>query len=705
MAENNEVDLFARYNTVEPTPTETPEPTGEVDLFARYARQGEGEPAPKEEQEPLETGFMDMFSGAERIAATPELGTLPEFGSTVLEEDNTFKVALGLLSTFDTEAQMQVIQEQIPGVVFEKTRDGSVIVESPTEEGGTRRSVLNRPGFSSQDAATTLTQMLAFTPAAKVAGLAASLTARVAAGFAGNAATEAAMQTAAQQVGRKGYDAGEIILAGVGGGIGEGVGHALSVRKVNKAAKKVDAPVSTLSGVKQNIKAAEEAVDATKIELTKGQKTLVPSTLDEQEYLGTLPEGMGPALKTLGDQNEQAQTAVQFLLDQIASPQAVVTGTKKIKTVAEKVIEAAETVRKERTSPLYNEALDVGADVDLNPIKQVVLEVSQDIPEKGEVAIAVKKAVAAMTPKDGSIPSIRRLHNAKLEIDKIISAKGDKAVDKQTAQEIIKIKDALVKQMGKASPLYERARQEFIKESPAVEELTESIIGKISKVGDADLSKITGMIFDTKETNPQVLLKTKKIIQDVDPGAWDEIVRTELQKRLGGVLDEGFEEGAAVQNIPLSLHKKLGFGDPQKYKIIKAALDPEARKNLDFLKTALERASRGRAKGSATSGRQQIEKRIRSGFIGSIRKFIAEPLETIAEVGIESVARKKKEAMAEALFDTKWSAEMDVIRGLSGEEAEQAMDSLLKKTMKAAAKRSAPVSGAYLGAEDDPESL
>ena len=48
---------------------------------------------------------------------------------------------------------------------------------------------------------------------------------------------------------------------------------------------------------------------------------------------------------------------------------------------------------------------------------------------------------------------------------------------------------------------------------------------------------------------------------------------------------------------------------------------------------------------------------------------------------------------------------MDVIRGLSGEEAEQAMDSLLKKTMKAAAKRSAPVSGAYLGAEDEPESL
>jgi len=57
------------------------------------------------------------------------------------------------------------------------------------------------------------------------------------------------------------------------------------------------------------------------------------------------------------------------------------------------------------------------------------------------------------------------------------------------------------------------------------------------------------------------------------------------------------------------------------------------------------------------------------------------------------------------LFDPKWSAEMDNIRGLAGEEAEQAMDSLLKKTMKAAAKRSAPVAGAYLGAEDEPRGL
>ena len=226
MAENNEVDLFSRYRRIDkgqPTPTETPEPKGEVDLFSRYRRIDKGQPTPVKEEEPLETGFMDMFSGAERVAATPELGTLPEFGSTILEEDNTFKVALGLLSTFDTKAQMQVIQEQIPGVVFEKTRDGSIIVESPTEEGGTRRSVLNRPGFSSQDAATTLAQMLAFTPAGRVAGLAKSLTAKIAAGYVGGSATEAALQTAAQQVGRKGYDAGEIILAGVGGGIGEGV--------------------------------------------------------------------------------------------------------------------------------------------------------------------------------------------------------------------------------------------------------------------------------------------------------------------------------------------------------------------------------------------------------------------------------------------------------------------------------------------------
>ena len=119
--------------------------------------------------EPIKAGLLDFVTGSERIAATPELGTLPEFAAT--PEGDTFKLAIGMLSTFDEKAQRDIIQEAIPEVVFETTRDGSTIIEVPTEDGGVRRSVLNRPGLSPRDIATATAQVLAFIPAARLAGL------------------------------------------------------------------------------------------------------------------------------------------------------------------------------------------------------------------------------------------------------------------------------------------------------------------------------------------------------------------------------------------------------------------------------------------------------------------------------------------------------------------------------------------------------
>jgi len=38
--------------------------------------------APIGQPQPPETGIADIFTGSERKEATPELGTLPEFGTT-----------------------------------------------------------------------------------------------------------------------------------------------------------------------------------------------------------------------------------------------------------------------------------------------------------------------------------------------------------------------------------------------------------------------------------------------------------------------------------------------------------------------------------------------------------------------------------------------------------------------------------------------
>ena len=42
-------------------------------------------------------------------------------------------------------------------------------------------------------------------------------------------------------------------------------------------------------------------------------------------------------------------------------------------------------------------------------------------------------------------------------------------------------------------------------------------------------------IFDAAETNPEIIKKTKKIIQDIDPDAWNELLRVEFERRIGNL--------------------------------------------------------------------------------------------------------------------------------------------------------------------------
>jgi hypothetical protein len=170
---------------------------------------------------PRETSIADIFTGSERIASTPELGSLPEFGTTT--EGDTARMAIGMLSTFDPKAQQEIIQESIPEAVFEITPDGSTIIEVPTAEGGTRRSVLNRPGFSPQDLTTATAQVLSFFPAARLAGLGKTLLQKVGIGGLGAGTTEQALQETGVALGRKERDPASTAIATVTGGAAEAI--------------------------------------------------------------------------------------------------------------------------------------------------------------------------------------------------------------------------------------------------------------------------------------------------------------------------------------------------------------------------------------------------------------------------------------------------------------------------------------------------
>ena len=635
---------------------------------------GTSAPAPIQAAAP-ETGIADIFTGSERIEATPELGTVPEFGTT--PEGNTFKIAAGLLSTANPKAQMEMIQSAIPEAVFETTPDGSTFIEVPTEGGGTRRSVLNRPGFSPQDLTTGIAQVLAFLPAAKLANLVKGIGKKIFVGGAAAGATEQATQEAGiATLGRETRDPTATGIAAVTGGLAEGVVPAVQAVRGARQAKQVGAAQGEIQQTTQSVKAAQEATEATGVPLFKAQQTGIPAQLEKQSFVAQLPAGTRSAVEGLKKQNQAAGDAVETFLGQIAPDSAVVTGAEKLRTAAQNAVQNAKNIRTEKASPIYDQAFEVGADVDIKPFNDFIGSQLEKLPESGQIAITLKKALELTKGKGKEQPSLELLHNAKVEIDQILKGAGETPIGNTTAKKLGQAKDILLQQMDEASPDYTAARQAYADASPEVTKIQDSIIGKVAKLDDTQLKQVSNKIFDPSQTNPAVIANAKKSIQDVDPEAWSQIVRVELEKRLGSI--KSTQEAGTVENIPGQLFRAL-FPNDKSTKVLMNALDAEGKKNLKFLQTALGRARLGRPGGSQTASREEIKKELRGGIFQALRNFIQKPISSAATVGEDAAFNSRAAAMAKALYDPTWKAEMKLLRELNPNSpaAARAMTQLL----------------------------
>jgi hypothetical protein len=611
----------------------------------------------KAELPPIDRGMRDFVTGSGRIAATPELGTLPEFSTT--PEGDTFRLAIGMLSTFDPKAQRDIIQETIPEAIFEATRDGSTIIEVPTQDGGVRRSVLNRPGFSPRDAMTAIAQALAFIPAAKFANLGKTLASKVMMGGAAAGATEQGLQESGIVIGRQERDPLGTGIATLLGGGAEVVMPAIQGYRAAKQAEGMGAAQEEISDVASNIRVGQEASEATGIGLWQGQQTVVPSTLEKQSFLSSLPAGTTIAMNAIKQQNTEASAAVESFLASIAPDSSLVTAGEKLRSASQGVVERIKNIRAEKSAPIYKEAFTVGADVDLGPVKKMIADNLDNLPKTGEVAKALIK-VSRLIKNDRVVkPSLEKLHNAKIEIDQMIDKRGSDSLGNTTKAKLRDVKNALLAQMDESSDGYRLARDTYAKNSPRVVKVQDSIIGKIAELDDIQLKQITGKLFDAQQTNPKIILDAKAAIREVDPEAWDQIVRAELERRIGGIRASG--EEVTAENIPGQLQRAL-FPNEKSSKVLYNALDGEQKQNLIYLQTALNRAKLGRPGGSQTATREEIKRELRGGVYQSIRNFLKEPLSTLASSGEDAAFNRNVRVMSKMLYDPTWKAEMKNIR-------------------------------------------
>lgn len=443
-----------------------------------------------------------------------------------------------------------------------------------------------------------------------------------------------------------------------------------------KIAKQAGLDVEDVSTIERTIEGAAESTEglkqATGVEtgLFPAQKTQLPSELIDQRLLTQLDASSRQAVKALETQNKQVFEATNELVNKIGSEVATEAGAARFRTAAKKALDAGKQRRSQQVKPLFDEAIKQGATVNLKPVRGIIEEALKDAPPGGDLTKTMKRIQNLIrSPAKGGSPSLRQLQKAKFQLDDMIEKFGDGALGNSVKREVVEIKQALVKQMEDASPIFKEAQNRFQELSPAVRELDDSILGQVSKVDDVSIKNIAQKIFDPKgaATDPTAIRKAKKIIDNVDPGAWDDLLRVELNRRVSAMVETIGDADLATKNIPGQLKRAI-FGNPKQRQALFAGMSKEQKKNFVFLEDVLKRAESGRQAGSPTELFRQSTERLK-GISGKLRDRIFNPIKSIQETGESAIFDRNARKFAEIMFNPKFEPRLSKLRKMDPNSA------------------------------------
>jgi hypothetical protein len=591
-------------------------------------------------------------------------------------------VAVGMMMSSNPEAQKDIVKKYFPDsdIIETKDKQGNDITVIELPDG--RRTILNKPDMSYQDTYSFLGDMALFYGPSKVGSIGKGLLAK--AGIIGvtEGATEAARQKSLQAIGsEQDVSAGDVALA-----TGTGVASELAAPIVKGLAKKIPmgkkAQAKALGVAEEQVeqatrgsKVAEEAAKEMDVDLIKAQKTGLFSDTAETAYVASLPESAQKGMDFFKKQNKQVYNAMLKFVNKIAPKEAVGKAGAKIRSTAQKAIEAKKSIRRQATSKLYNEAIK--GDKKFN-FKDTVDLVENEITDAvGKYETGLKKVKRMI---DGDI-TLKKAHNAKMALDDMIAESSRKGND-NLSRELLGVKEKFLGEIEGFSPTYKKARLEYSKLSPAVKDLEDSILGKIAKYDDTQIGNVAKQIFNPDQgvTNPKVIQEARKTIESVDPQAWKDIVRTELERRMLNIkFDSSLE---LADNVPAQIYSKL-FGSPKQRKILEQALTPEQKKRFTFLRIVTQRASKARPGGSMTAFNKQVEKRLEKGVLSKITALTA-PGETVRGVAADKIRAKNLNVISDILLNPKWSPDFEKLRRMDLESPEAGR--LFERIYKSAAK-------------------
>jgi hypothetical protein len=200
MAENNTAPLVDRFSTspiVQQSIRNVPTVVETQPLVDRYSEPGIAEPVEKpgifqgfiSGVGDVARGAVDLVTGGDRPGQDlPELIWLEN-----IPTEQSINIAAGMISNMDPKARRDVIEENLPGVKFS---DDNNIGEYQG-----KRFVVNKPGFTAQDAITLAGMLTVFIPAANLPRMFKGTLSRIGAAVTGAAGTQITLDKIAEQFG------------------------------------------------------------------------------------------------------------------------------------------------------------------------------------------------------------------------------------------------------------------------------------------------------------------------------------------------------------------------------------------------------------------------------------------------------------------------------------------------------------------------
>ena len=626
---------------------------------------------------------------AEEAAGLPEVKYLTEKLGWSGQYADAFKLAVGSIISSDDAQQIEIIQNVLPEAKINTFDSGETVISYKDEQ-----FILNRPGLSATDATRFASQLIAYLPASKMGLVAKEAMAKfsankfiapivnsatkqrltqVAAAASANAITSIGMDVGAGEMagdqGTQGVSAGRAATAAAFGGSGELLGPAYRavVRKFRGTPD--DLKYIDLGSVKQ----IKEAEKRTGIKIFEPQATEARSDALYMRVLQDLPETQRQMMSVLNEQNVQASGAVTNFLADIAEKESIQVAPKQIRDMAINAIDDMKSARSQLVKQGYEEAFSSGTMVDISEevglIDSMLSKTSSSPSNPVRTELLAAKSQLLSDATDGMV-DIQILHSVKMNMDDSIKNFGDSGPTGQSKKALTEIKNSMVNKMDSASPIYDEVKSIYRDASGPINDLENSLIGKIAGIKDGNTKSVLTSLFDPSQSNPAVLSHAREVIRAKSPEAWNGIVRAQIEKQMGKM------STMAIEGTPNTPRQLLGavFGKNEiSHKMIMDSFTPEQKGNAKWLEMALKAASRGRGLGSDTAGKTEAIKSLK-GSVESFSEYF-NPLSWSGKLtGSMTQAKfeRRAEAFASALTDGQWSSEMLKLKQMNPTDSKSA---------------------------------